>query len=376
MQIAEPGFLRPRQSAPLSDHQERMVAKACPGAEVARWDREPGAAIDPAWGPYRSILTGHATDERVRFVGSSGGFLTAMSHFALRAGLVDAVVNVRAGGADAPLANPINIVDSPEALLDAAGSRYGPSAPLATIARLLDDPRRFLFVGKPCDVSALRQLGTLDARVAERFPIMLSFFCAGVPSLTGSRRVIEAMGLPASEVTAFRYRGNGWPGKARAETADGRSAEMDYETSWGGFLSKHVQFRCKICPDAVGGVADIACADAWFGGESGYPQFEDRAGRSLVMVRTAAGERLLAAALAEQAVAVEPSSLRDIDLMQPSQKHRKTLVRARTAALAATAMPRPRFRGVAVRDAARLAPLRDQLRNFLGTAWRIIKGRQ
>ncbi|MBX9897822.1 MAG: Coenzyme F420 hydrogenase/dehydrogenase, beta subunit C-terminal domain [Qipengyuania sp.] len=376
LELAPPGFLRPRQTAPLTARQESIIAGSCPGLTVARWDREPEVEIDPAWGPYRRLLTGHATDDAVRFVGSSGGMLTALCQFALGNGLVDAVVTVLAGDGDTPLANPVQVIDDPAALLAAAGSRYGPSSPLATVARLLDDGRRFLFVGKPCDVSALRQLGRFDARVAERFPFALSFFCGGVPSLTGSERVIEAMGLAPADVGAFRYRGNGWPGKARAETRDGRSAEMDYETCWGGYLSKHVQFRCKICPDAVGGAADIACADAWFGGETGYPQFEDRDGRSLVMVRTEAGASLLDAALAQGVVECERTGIADIDLMQPSQKRRKSLVAARTAALAATLKPRPRFRGVAVRKAARGAPVRDQLRNFLGTTWRIVKGRQ
>lgn len=376
LELAPPGFLRPRQTAPLSERQERAIAGSCPGLVVARWDRERGLPMDPAWGPYRRILTGHATDDAVRFVGSSGGMLTALAQFALRERLVDAVVTVKAGDSGQPLANPIHIIDDPEALPAAAGSRYAPSSPLATVSELLEDGRRFLFIGKPCDVSALRQLARFDARVEERFPFALSFFCGGVPSIAGSERVIEAMGLAPAEVSAFRYRGNGWPGKARAVTRDGRSAEMDYHTCWGDYLSKHVQFRCKICPDAVGGVADIACADAWFGGESGYPQFEDRPGRSLVMVRSEAGEHLLGAALAAGVVVCEPSSIADIDLMQPSQRQRKTFVAARTMALTATLRPRPRFRGVAVGKAARSAPIRDQLRNFLGTTWRIVKGRQ
>ena len=376
MDVAPPGYLRPRQRAPLTREQERTIAGSCPGVTVAPWDELRAPEVHPAWGPYRRILTGHATDSAVRYVGSSGGFLTALAQFALTEGWVDAVVTVQAGGSAEPLANPIRIIDSPDALIAAAGSRYAPSSPLETVGKLLDDRRRFLFIGKPCDVSALRRLGGFDARVAERFPLSLSFFCGGVPSLTGSERVIEAMGLAPAEITAFRYRGNGWPGKARAETADGRSAELDYETCWGGYLSKHVQFRCKICPDAVGGVADIACADAWFGGESGYPQFEDREGRSLVMVRSEAGARFLDAAIENGKVACEPSSVAAVDLMQPSQKKRKSLVAARTSALAVTRRPHPRFTGVMVRNAARGAPVRDQLRNFLGTTWRIVKGRQ
>jgi coenzyme F420 hydrogenase subunit beta len=376
MRIAKPGFLRPYQSAPLTIAQEQSIRGACPALGVAPWSMAGAPAVDFAWGPYRRILTGHATDPDVRFVGSSGGFLTALSQFALKAGLVEAVVTVRAGDGDAPLANPVQIISDPAELLAAAGSRYGPSAPLSKIGALLDDGRRFLFVGKPCDVSALRQLGRNDDRVARSFPIALSFFCGGIPSLAGSERVIEAMGLVPAEVRSFRYRGNGWPGKARAETRDGRSGEMDYETCWGEHLTRHVQFRCKICPDAVGGVADIACADAWFGGETGYPTFEDQAGRSLVMVRSEAGSALLEAALAAGVVECEPSSLADIELMQPSQRRRKTLVGARTKALAVAFKPRPHFRGVMVRDAARAAPLRDRVRNFLGTTWRIMKGRQ
>lgn len=376
MRIAQPGFLRPYQSAPLTDAQEQAIKGACPALSVGPWSMADAPAADFAWGPYRRILTGHATDPEVRFVGSSGGFLTALSHFALTTGLVDAVVTVKAGDEDAPLANPVQVVEDPAELLAAAGSRYGPSAPLSQTGALLEDGRRFLFVGKPCDVSALRQLGRTDDRVARSFPYALSFFCGGIPSLSGTETVIEAMGLAPSDVRTFRYRGNGWPGKARAETRDGRSAEMDYETCWGGYLTRHVQFRCKICPDAVGGVADIACADAWFGGETGYPTFEDQAGRSLVMVRTEAGMQLLEAALAASAVECEPSSLAEIELMQPSQKRRKTLVGARTKALAAAFKPTPRFGGVMVREAARDAPLRDRVRNFLGTTWRIVKGRQ
>src|SRR3546814_12796145 len=94
------------------------------------------------------------------------------------------------------------------------------------------------------------------------------------------------MGLAGAPLSEFRYRGNGWPGQAVARTTDGRAGEMSYERSWGDHLSREVQFRCKICPDAVGGTADIACADAWYGGEGGYPQFEEQDGRSLIMVRS------------------------------------------------------------------------------------------
>jgi coenzyme F420 hydrogenase subunit beta len=205
---------------------------------------------------------------------------------------------------------------------------------------------------------------------------MLAFFCAGIPSRRAVNRVLEAIGVPPDELASFRYRGNGWPGKATATTHDGRVAQMSYEESWGGYLSKEVQFRCKICPDAVGGVADIACADAWYGGETGYPTFDELEGRSLIVSRTPRGQAVLEAAVAAKAVSVEPLAITEVDLMQPSQAQRKHAVRARMAALAVTLQPRPAVRGLSVARASRAASLKTQARNFLGTVRRIFLRRR
>ncbi|MDO9429851.1 MAG: Coenzyme F420 hydrogenase/dehydrogenase, beta subunit C-terminal domain [Phenylobacterium sp.] len=241
---------------------------------------------------------------------------------------------------------------------------------------ILADGGSIAFIGKPCDVSALRRLGEFDPRVARHVPLMLSFFCGGMPSHDGVERMLATMGTHRDEVTAFRYRGRGWPGSAAATTIDGRVFEMSYADSWGGHLSKEVQFRCKICPDAVGGVADIACADAWYGGESGYPQFNEQDGRSLIVVRSEAGERLLESARAQKALDVEALDINEIDLMQPSQARRKRLVLARTAALTVTGQPKPRTRGTHVFEAAKAATIGEAGRNFAGTVRRIVLGRR
>jgi coenzyme F420 hydrogenase subunit beta len=374
LELAPPGFFRPRQTATISDEAERKIAKACPGAEVAPWGD--GANVHPVWGPLGTVATGHATDEGLRHAASSGGMISALLDHALANGLVDAVVQTRADDAE-PVGNMTVISTTPAQVEAAAGSRYAPSAPLQSVDDLLaDSTRRYAFVGKPCDVSALRQLGTLDPRVAERFPVMLAFFCGGMPSRAGSHAVVRAMGYEPPEVTAFRYRGNGWPGKARATRADGSFAEMSYAHSWGAHLSKHVQFRCKICPDAIGGVADIACADAWYGGESGYPAFDEAAGRSLVIARTPAGEALLAGAVAAKAVVTEPLEVQEIALMQPAQQRRKALLVSRYAALIATFQARPKVAGLKVMQAARLSDRKDAVRNFLGTFRRVMQGRK
>ena len=184
-----------------------------------------------------------------------------------------------------PICSPIS---HPRCQICAAGSRYAPVAPLAAIAAELDAGGRFAFVGKPCDVSALRQWAKHDPRIDVQVVVMLSFFCAGTPSQAGTDRIIKRLGANPDRLASFRYRGDGWPGYATAVEADGRTTRMSYAASWGEILSREVQYRCKICPDAVGGVADIAAADAWYGDEGGYPSFDEQEGRSLIVARTEA----------------------------------------------------------------------------------------
>jgi coenzyme F420 hydrogenase subunit beta len=368
-----PGFLRPSTTALLSPETEQKLAAACPGARLPPWHE--AAQTDPFWGPIDSCETGHATDDEVRYKGSSGGLISALAIVALEAGLVDAVIQTIADP-ERPTRNKTVVSRTRAEILAAAGSRYAPSSPLDRLEDYLQSGLRYCFIGKPCDVSALVALGAVDPRVAEAFPLRMSFFCGGIPSFTGTDRVVEAMGLAQEELAAFRYRGNGWPGLTVATTRGGDEASMRYAESWGNFLSGTVQYRCKICADSVGGAADIAAADAWYGGESGYPSFDEQDGRSLVLGRTAAGQALLQLAKDRGAVALEALPVSEISLMQPGQSRRKRLVLARLAAAKSLLQPIPDFAGLRIWPAARKAELLETIKNYLGSIRRIILGRR
>lgn len=370
MSVTPPGYNRPQIKGPVNAEAEAIIADSCPGSKVAPWrgDLPPS----PYWGPAEVILTGHARDEKVRFASSSGGAITALLIFALESGLVDRVVQVDADP-KFPTRNRIVVSRTADQIISAAGSRYAASSPLASIVDELELSGCFAFVGKPCDISALRQLAKHDERVDRKIPLKLSFFCGGIPSHRGADNILTEMGLAGAELVSFRYRGNGWPGLAAARAVNGRTAEMTYELSWGHHLSKEVQFRCKICPDAVGGAADIACADAWYGGESGYPQFEELDGRSLIMVRSTVGRTLLDKAVAAGRLDVATLAEQEIILMQPAQARRKRLVKARFAAMLLAGRRPPRVEGLLVDEASREARFAEKLRNFAGTFRRVIK---
>jgi coenzyme F420 hydrogenase subunit beta len=254
MKMVDPGYLRPHQSGAMTPAQDAAIAAACPGLVVDGNPANAPPVDDPLWGPAHFVGTGFTTDAALRHQASSGGVISGLLVHALATGLIDHVVQT---GADPerPTGNRTVSSATRDAVFAAAGSRYAPSSPLAELETWLARPGRFAFVGKPCDVTALRARAAQDPQIAEKVPLMLAFFCAGIPSMAGNGRILKHLGVTPEEVTAFRYRGDGWPGFATATLKDGSTRRMSYADSWGDILSKEVQFRCKICPDAVGGSA-------------------------------------------------------------------------------------------------------------------------
>lgn len=370
MTIEAPGFPRPRQVAPLAPEEDARVARTCPalGQRV-----EAGARTDsPLWGPYIAMMMGHATDDGLRQAGASGGALSGLLLHLLEAGEVDAVLQI-AADPDLPFGNTTVISQDREGILAAAGSRYAPSSPLANLAAHVADGRRFAFVGKPCDAVAMAAIRAEDPEVARAFPIIVSFFCAGVPSFSGVRALLAALEAPEAELARFRYRGQGWPGRATATLSDGSERSMSYHDSWGKVLSKHVQHRCKICADGTGAAADIVCADAWESDAKGYPLFAEAPGQSLIVVRTPLGARVVDEAKAQGRLVTEPFDPARLVGIQPGQRERRRALAARLAALKVSGKPIPRYRGLRLLEAARQNPLNRNVRNFLGTlrrTWR------
>jgi coenzyme F420 hydrogenase subunit beta len=365
-----PGYLRPLQEMSVTAKEEERIAAACPG--LGQCIRADGRTDDVLWGPYLHMYRAWATDPQFRHAGSSGGALSAILLHLLEKGIVDAAV---ANGPDPhyPARNRTVVVRDRAAVLAAAGSRYAPSSPLSSLNDMLEvhrqTGRRLAFVGKPCDVAALRALTVKDPEIASAFPVLVSFFCAGVPSYAGGEALLTS--LDAKTAIAFRYRGNGWPGRATATLPDGSERSMSYQESWGKILSKHVQHRCKICADGTGTAADIVCADAWVSDEKGYPRFEETPGISLIVTRTELGSRLVASAVESGALQTAPFDPAELTAIQPGQRERRRALLARLLALRVALHPVPRYEGLRLIDAALQNSIFKNTKNFLGMLRRI-----
>ncbi len=374
MRLDDDGYLRPVALRTLDETEQSSIRQFCPGIGLQHPEQfEKGVNYHPVWGPISKLAAGHAVDDEVRHMGSSGGALSGLLIHLLETGKIDFVLHTRASEAQ-PLKNESVFSGTREEVIAAAGSRYAPASPVAALRDALARPGKFAFVGKPCDVAAVRKILQARPEVAERIPYLLSFMCAGTPSMKGTHEILRRFGMNADEVAGFRYRGDGWPGLACAESTSGRRETMDYNTAWGTILNRHLQARCKMCADGTGEFADVVGADAWHG-KDGYPDFAEAEGRSLVLARTGAGSRLVAEAVDAGDITIEPFPLAELNAIQPYQRRRKQEMRARALAAIICTKPWPKYTNLNLGQCAKQLSLAFRVKAFAGAVKRIIAGK-
>jgi coenzyme F420 hydrogenase subunit beta len=363
MRLDAEGYNRPQVTSSGSTGEvvadaAELFAAACPGSRVTA-PRPPGSTRHPLLGPVVQAWEAWAADPAIRHWGSSGGVLTALTGWLAETGEAAQVV-AAAPAADPARTETVTITDRQGALA-AAGSRYAPVSnaghPGAT------DPAG-AFVGKPCEVSALRALAERQGRPA---PLLLSFFCAGVPSQHATDALVSRLGIPPEEtLSQLRYRGGGWPGRFTAVSADGREVSAGYDESWGQHLGPTTQWRCKICPDGVGESSDLAAGDLWRVDDRGYPDFTEGDGMSVLIARTPRGRDVVERAVAAGVLRVRTVDLADVVAAQPLQVARRTTLFARLLGARAAGRPVPRYRGFRLFSLAVRVP-RTAVRTGRGT---------
>lgn len=333
MTMTPEGRLRPAPLAAEDPERDADILAACPGA-VAEASGD-GAQEDSVWGRYMSMGVAWAGDPEIRFRAATGGVLTALGVHLLRSGKAAFILHC-AADPDRPMRTRWTISETPEEAIARAGSRYGPSDTLAGLEAALAREEPFAIIAKPCDAGAVRARAKADPRIGELLVALLVMVCGGASDLGKSWMLLDELGVAEEEVSLFRYRGFGNPGRTRVETRDGRAYERTYDEMWADEAGWRIQTRCKLCPDAIGEAADLAAADIW---PDASPEGED-AGFNGVIARSSTGQALLEAALAAgDLVAGRPLSPRDFDLFQPHQLAKKRAMAARLRGLARAGRP-------------------------------------
>jgi len=345
----------------------------CPGIELEHPDfsemESVAQDLTGAWGPILSMWEGFASDGELRFAGSSGGVASALAAYSVERLGFELVLHV---GADekTPYLNRTVVSKTRDEVLRRTGSRYSPASPCDGLGEIERAAGPCLFIGKPCDVAAAQRARKYRPALDRNLAITVAFFCAGTPSTKGTLELLQSVSATDLEsLGEVRYRGNGWPGKFVATSRDGKTIRScDYEASWGAVLSKHVQWRCKLCLDHTGEFADIAVGDPWYRAIA-----EGEMGSSLIVARTELGRRFVEEAIEKGVLSASPV---EFDLLQRSQAN---LLRTRGEVWGRLLGARlcgartPTYRRMASFDLWRQLSPRRKLRSITGAVRRCIQ---
>lgn len=357
------GYLRPEFPA---NYEFNNLIEICPIFYNTKDE------ISNVWGPYLEVYKGYAIDNHIRKNASSGGIITAILQWLIKNGEIDGVIQIGMSKSN-PIENEVFLSTTTDDLLWCAGSRYAPASPLISIDNFLQKDGRYAFVGRPCDVRALRKYSNINPIVDKKVRYIFSFFCAGTPSLEASKKLIRAMGAEESTLKTITYRGNGWPGYAQVEDASGIH-QMEYEKSWGGILGRTKQQFCRICPEGTGDEADISCGDGWNLTPDRIPDFSEGEGMNIIFARTELGRELLKQVQDFAIINVNPFDIGELKYIQPYQFERKTTLMAQACALKLGGKYVPDFSRKQLKMLAKESTLKKQCRILAGTIKRIKTG--
>jgi len=348
--MTEKGRLEPKEIKPITNETFEKIKQICPGVIVEGLPENEinqNSKHNILWGYYQALFYSWSTDEQIRFQSSTGGLLNGLSLYLLETKKVDFILHT-AGDPDHPMRSIPKFSYNKDDLLNCESrSRYGPASPLSKFNDALNTNKNFAFVGKPCDISAIRQLSKSDQRVNSQCKYLLTLVCGGSTEFTKSQDFIKNFDVKEEQLDVFRYRGYGNPGKMYIKTKDGKEYDREYNSFWGEESTWRVHFRCKICPDAIGESADIAALDTWRGGS---PKGEDE-GFNAAIARTSKGlELLIDATKAGYLKKGDNLTIEDIDDFQPHQINKKKAVYARHLGMKKNGIPTLVTKGLRIKE--------------------------
>ena len=363
----EKGFLVPE----LHEENLEFCKQVCPASYRAGLHTEASSV----WGHSEAVYLGYSTDDDIRFKASSGGVTTATAIYLLEHNLVEGILQCGVTKED-PFTVKLFCNQTVEEVKRCIGSRYITSSPLLNIFDLIVPGKKYAFIGKPCDVIALKNYRETNEILKESIVYLLSFFCAGVPSKAVNYSLIEKMGCKLSELRKLTYRGNGWPGYAIATDVNGKEYSMTYTDSWGKVLGRDVRTYCRFCLDGFGEQADIACGDAWYI-KGNKPDFSEHQGRNVIFARTKKGQQLLQEMAAANVIELSAYNNfeSELPIIQAYQERRRTTVKGKIVALKVSNKPYPMWDRKTVNVLSKFGGMRKNLSMMKGIVSRIKEGK-
>ncbi|MES9903766.1 MAG: Coenzyme F420 hydrogenase/dehydrogenase, beta subunit C-terminal domain [Sedimenticola sp.] len=243
---------------------------------------------DPLIGRYINSFAGYVRNDKKRSASTSGGLTTWIAVKLLLTGFVDKVIHVKPNIAeDGPLFH-YDISSTPKEVYEGAKTRYYPIELSKVLRTILSEPGRYLVIGLPCYIKAVRLLCDHSPTARERIVFTIGLFCGSLKTARFTDLLGWQMGIPPGEVGTIDFRdkknlpdATHYTSRITDRQGNQKLAHWNelYGVWWGHGYNKYK--ACDYCDDVVSETADVSVGDAWLPAYQGDPK-----GTNIVIVRS------------------------------------------------------------------------------------------
>lgn len=291
----------------------------------------PDCSQDSGLGSYLDIFAGYVAADGFRKRASSGGGVSWFLSELLSRGQVDGVIHVRSrlpSTGSSPLVE-YGISTTAEEIAAGAKSKYYPVEISKVIQQVRDRPGRYVFVGIPCFIKAVRLLTAADDALRARIIFCVGIVCGHLKSAKYAEMFGWQLGIRPGNLHSFDFRVKmpGFNASSYAVQAEGviedevvklrAPAHLFFGYDWGVGLFKYK--ACDFCDDVFAETADISFGDAWL---DNYDK--DWKGNNVVVVRNSQCLKLIKEGIQSGALQFERlSSAKAVESQSAGLRHRR-----------------------------------------------------
>lgn len=314
---------RQQEGTVLLSSTEALIANICPFSGDGPDEDELGmdqygsaSPRDEDIGPYAALFAGHVLEGDFRSLGSSGGLITWVLCDLLARNEIDGVVHVKKCDPDeAGLLFNYGISRTAEEVKGGAKSRYYPVEASEALEQIRQMPGRYVFVGLPCFVKAVRRLARVDPIIDDRVQFTIGLVCGHLKSRAFADCYGWQAGIAPGSLEEIDFRVKRTSGTAGDYAVSLRGAGVDVTRPAGAFFGSNWGnnfFRysaCDYCDDVFAETADLSVGDAWLS-----PYIDDPCGNGIVVVRAPTLLEIVRSAIVERRLAldeVDPEAVRE-----------------------------------------------------------------
>jgi coenzyme F420 hydrogenase subunit beta len=282
---------------------------------------------DPRVGFYSKIYSGRRLDEDILLNSSSGGLTSFVALALLKKGHVDGIIHVGKNQSDNDNALFSFVLSySEEEANKHKKSQYYSLSFDQVINRVRGDGKRYVFVGVPCFVKAIRSICLNDEVLRTQIAYTLGLVCGHLKSSAFAELLAWQLGVKPETIKAvdFRKKNKNKTVNAydfMATDISGKSFSKTSTTMFaGGWGYATFQLEgCNYCDDIFAETADAVFGDAWL------PQFNSYwQGTNIVLVRNKVIDSILNESKVNNQIVLENLSLEDLcQSQQGNFRHRR-----------------------------------------------------